>query len=234
MPLLRHDLALNWKRITGELVLIVGAVLIALAFDSWWQTRQNRQQETAYLKQLLADAQETQSRLKSSIAADSSILVSVSNVLERAFSGRVPPPDSFNLPTGYQQFRPLIGTYTALVQNGDLRPVRSDSIRFRVIAYVALIDATEVVLRHSENLIWNSTERVLNGITNHRRSSSGGGDGSAAWGPVNAKAALNDRDIVGALEVQAAASRNRLRNLHRLEEPTADLIRLLQQELRRD
>ena len=227
MNTLRLGLATRLKRVIGELVLIVGAVLIALAVESWWQTRQERQRETAYLEQLLADARETESRLKTSIAGDSSMLADVQRVLDQAFYDRMPPRDSFKLPTGYQQFRPLTGTLTALVQNGDLRLVRSDSIRFRVIAYVAQINATEVNLRHTESLVWNSTERVLHGMTLHSRS-------AGAWSQLNIKAALNDPDIISALRVQQTASNNRLRTLRRLEEPTADLIRLLQAELGRN
>ncbi|MGH7470135.1 MAG: hypothetical protein ACRENP_19490 [Longimicrobiales bacterium] len=231
MRIFRLDPAFSWKRVIGELALIVGGVLIALGVDSAWQAREERQRESAYLEQLLSDARETESRLKVAISGDSSMLTQVEGVLDQAFYRRIPPRDSFALPTGYQQFRPLTGTFIALVQNGDLRLVRNDSIRFRVIAYVALIDATEVMLRHMESLVWNNTQRVLYGITVHSRTAPGG---SGTWSQLNVAAALNDPDVISALRVQATASSNRLRNLRRLEEPTADLIRLLRKELGRD
>jgi hypothetical protein len=118
------------------------------------------------------------------------------------------------------------------VQNGDLRLVRNDRIRFRVIDYVALIQATEVLLRHTESLIWNSTERVYHELTVHSRSAGRGGD-SGSWTQLDVKALLNDPDIVSALRVQVAASNNRLGSLHGLEDPTNELIRLLQAELGR-
>jgi len=225
MRLLRLRSSVPWKRALGELALIVGGVLIALALDSWWQGREERDRETAYLHQLLADLQETQSRLEESVTGDDRMLEWVSGVLERAYNGSPPPSDSLDLPTGYNQFRPLTGTQVALVQSGDLQLVESDSVRFRVIAYTALIEATEALLRHTETLIWNSTERVIRARALHSR-----GSGSR-WGAIDAAAALGDPELISALEVQAAASRNRVRNLRRLEEPTAELIRLVEAEL---
>lgn len=214
-----------WKRALGELVLIVGGVLIALALDSWWQGREDRDREAAYLHQLLADLRETQSRLEESIAGDDRMLEWVRFVLERAYNGPPPPADSLDLPMGYNQFRPLTGTQVVLVQSGDLQLVHSDSLRLGVIAYTALVDATETLLRHTETLIWNSTERVIRARALHSRRPGN------RWGTIDAAAALGDPELISALEVQAAASRNRVRNLRRLEEPTADLIRRVEAEL---
>jgi hypothetical protein len=232
MPLLRPDNVRSWKRAIGELSLIVSGVLIALGVDSAWQARQERQRELAYLEQLLSDARETEEGLRQSIAGDSIMLVRVERVLDQAFYNRVPARDTFSIPTGYQQFRPLTGTYTALVQNGDLRLVRGDSLRFHVIAYVALIDATEVMLRHTESLIWNSTERVQHGLIIHSRARQD--NGSSSWAQLNVVGALNDPGIIGALRAHVLASRNRLGGLRSLQKPTADLIRLLQAELGRN
>jgi hypothetical protein len=223
-----------WKRVVGELALIVGGVLIALALDAWWDGRQERKQETAYMTQLLVDLQETQSRLRASIAGDTETMEFVGAVLERAFSGPFPPADSLRLPTGYTQFRPLTGTQVALVQGGDLRLLRNDSLRFALIAYAALIDATEAILRHTESLIWNSTERVTLGRARHAQSIVPTREnGMRRWGQIDVVAALNDPELVSALQLQATASQNRVRNLQRLEDPTSDLIRLLETELGR-
>ena len=93
MRLTRQDLALKARRTLGELLLIVSAVLIALAADSWWQARQERQQEKVYLTQLLADTRETESRLKTSIAGDTAMLERVLRVLDQAFNGPLPASD---------------------------------------------------------------------------------------------------------------------------------------------
>jgi hypothetical protein len=230
MPL-RSGQSLNWKPVIGQLALIVGGVLIALAVDSWWGNRQERHEERAYLEQLLADLRETESRLENSIDGDVGMLDRVSRVLDRALNGPLPPPDSLDLPTGYNQFRPLTGTAMALVQGGDIQLLRNDSIRFRLIAYTALINATETLLRHTETLIWNSMERKILGFLRHARSSNDRGD--VASRTIDVAAALSDPELVSALEVQKAASQNRIRNLQRLQQPTTELIQLLASELGR-
>lgn len=229
MPFPRVGQSLNWKPVIGQLALIVGGVLIALAVDSWWENRQERHEERAYLEQLLADLRETESRLESSIVGDVEMLDRVSRVLDRALNGSL--PDSLDLPTGYSQFRPLTGTATALVQSGDIQLLRNDRLRFRLIAYTALINATETLLRHTETLIWNSTERKILGTLRHTRSSNV--HGNVAWGTIDVAAALSDPELISALQVQAAASQNRIRNLRRLQQPTTELIQLLATELGR-
>jgi type II secretory pathway pseudopilin PulG len=42
----------NWKYALGELALIVSGILIALAANSWYESRQIREQEIRALKQL--------------------------------------------------------------------------------------------------------------------------------------------------------------------------------------
>lgn len=229
-----HASSTVWKRAFGELVLIVGGVLIALALDSWREEQQERQQETAYLQQLLLDLRETEERLNRSAAGDSAILGEISRVLDRAFRGKPPPGDSFDISLGYSPFRPLIGTQMALVQGGDLRLLQSDSIRFRLIAYSALMDATEALLRHTERLIWNMTEPIIHGQVRHSQSSAPSGIAETpAWREIDVAAALSDPALVSALQTHALASRNRIGNLRRLEEPLSELIRLVEVELKR-
>lgn len=228
------DLSMAWKRALAELVLIVGGVLIALAFDSWREERHERQQEVAYSQQLLLDLQETEERLQGTIAGDQEVLDRINRVLDRAFRGPLPPPDSFNIRTGYSPFRPLTGTQRALVQGGDLRLLRNDSIRFKLIAYSALIDASEALLRHTEAAIWNSTDRAIHAQIRHSQSSAPlDNGGTPGWREIDVAAALHDPDLVSALESHALASRNRIGNLRRLEEPLSDLIRLVEAELKR-
>jgi hypothetical protein len=225
-------LSLPWKRLTAELAVIVVGVLIALGADAWWEQRHEDRQAEEYLQQLLVDFRETERALRNAIAGDSRSLESASRVIDGAFRGRFPPVDSLELPTGYHFFQPLTGTLTALVQGGDLRLLDSDTLRFELVAYSATIDDVETVLRHTETMIWNSTERVLGGRARHsqsalRRTMNGG----SGWGQVDVADALNDPELISALQVQAMASQIRLFNLRRLEEPTNRLIRLIQAAL---
>jgi hypothetical protein len=224
--------SLPWKRLFAELAVIVAGVLIALAVDAWWQRQQEHRLAEEYLALLLVDFQDTERQLRGAIEAENDRLQAVNRAIDRALRGPLPHPDSVELPTGYNQFEPLTGTLVALIQGGDLRLLRSDSIRFELIGYSAVIHETEEILRHSEGLIWNSTERVIQARARHSQSAvRGEGSAGRAWGTVDVAGLLNDPEILTALQVQTVASQVRLFNLGRLEEPTARIIRLLQAEL---
>ena len=221
-----------WKRLSAELGVIIAGVLIALAANSWWEQRQEHRRAEEYLQQLLSDFRETEQGLKGAIKGDTEKLVSASGVIDAAYRGRFPPADSLALPTGYYFFRPLTGTLTALVQSGDLRLLHSDTLRFELVEYLATIEDIQTVMRHTETMIWNSTERVTLGRARHSQSASRrAGNGGSGWGQVDVAGALNDPEVISALQVQAAASQIRLFNLSRLEKPTRRLIGLIQAEL---
>jgi hypothetical protein len=223
---------LPWKRLLAEFAVIVTGVLIALAVDSWWERQQERNHAEEYLKQLLVDFEETEGRLRATIAADTKRLEGVNSAIDRALRGPWPPADSLELPTGYNYFEPLTGTLAALIQGGDLRLLRSDSIRFELIAFSALIHENQTILRHTETLIWNSTERVILGRARHSQSARREANAMRGWGQVDVAGALSDPEIISALQVQAVASQIRLFNLGRLEGPTSRIIRLIHAELK--
>jgi hypothetical protein len=223
---------LPWNRLFAEFTVIVAGVLIALAVDSWWERRQERNHAREYLAQLLVDFQGTERRLRGTIETETQRLEGVNSVIGSALRGPWPQADSLELPTGYNYFEPLEGTLSALIQSGDLRLLRNDSVRFELIAFSALLHETETILRHTETLIWNSTERVTVGRARHSQSAARRvANEGRGWGQVDVAAALNDPEIIGALQLQAAASQIRLFNLGRLEEPTSRIIRLLRAEL---
>jgi hypothetical protein len=234
MPGLTRELAgkLPWKRLFAELAVIVAGVLIALAADSWWEKRQERQRAEQYLRQLLVDFRQTERGLQNSIEGDTRTLESATKVIERAYRGRFGLADSLQMPSGYQQFTPLTGTLTALVQGGDLRLLKGDSLRFALIAYAAMIQETETILRHTETLIWNSHERATLARARHSHSAARRGtNAGSGWGEIDVAGALNDPEIISALQIQAMASQIRLFNRERLQKPTQRIIRLIQAEL---
>ena len=224
--------SLPWKRLVAELAVIVAGVLIALGADSWWERRQERRQAEVYLRQLLVDFRETERRLQNTITGDSTTFQLASRVVDRAIRGQFPPTDSLELPTGYHFFRPVTGTLTALVQGGDLRLLDGDTLRFELVTYSSLIEESETVLRHMETLIWHSTERIALARARHSQSALlRAANNGSGWGQVDVAGALNDPEIISALQVQAMASQIRIFNLGRFQEPTSRVIQLIQAEL---
>ena len=221
MPFPRFGAALDWKRAATEMSVIVVGVLIALGVDSCWSDMQDRERERAYLRQLLSDVTQIESELRDVIGNDSSTLARANRFIDAAFADNAEPPDDFTIGGGYSQFRPLSGTFSALIQSGDIHLIRDDSVRFRVIAYASEVEGTQRILLHTEELVWRSTSQSMRALATH----SGGEDG------FDAAAAFRDPDVQTLLLLQRSASQNRIRNLHRLLEPTIELKHILQEEL---
>src|SRR5262245_66318549 len=116
--------SLPWKRLLANSAVIVASVLFALAVDSWWGRHQERTHAEEYLKQLLVDFKKTDVQLRGAIASETERMEAVNRVIGHALHG--PLPDTLELPTGYNQFEPLTGTLTALVQGCDLRLLHSE------------------------------------------------------------------------------------------------------------
>lgn len=225
-------LSLPWKRLIAELAVIVAGVLMALAADSWWEQRKERRRANAYLRQLLVDLRSTERQIQGAIAGDTKTSEAANRIIGRAYRGRYVPTDSLDLPIGYHQFRPLTGTLTAIVQGGDLRLLDSDTLRYELVAYSSRIDEIETMLRHTEALIWSSSERLILGRARHSQSASRRAMNlGSGWGQIDVAGALNDPEIISALQVQAMASQIRIFNLRHLEKPTSRVIRLIQTEL---
>lgn len=87
-------------------------------------------------------------------------------------------------------------------------------------------------MRHMETLIWHSTERIVLGRARHSQTSlRRAANHGSGWGQVDVAGALNDPEIISALQVQAMASQIRIFSLGRFQEPTRRVIRLIQAEL---
>ena len=223
--------ALNWKRVVGELSLIVAGVLIALAADSWWDDRGDRQRERAYLRQLLADIGETEKRLEFSLAGDSLIMERAARFLSVVDTATVAPPDDSIYAwtiVDYRSFQPLTGTYDALIQNGGPEMVRSDPLRLHISRYAAEVALAQEVLRHTETLIWRNLERRDLAFLRHKLLPSG----EKRWrARLDGDAVLRDADLLNTVSMQRGASADRVGALQKLREPTSELRRLLEAQL---
>lgn len=223
--------AINWRHALGELTLIVVGVLVALAANSWWEDRRDRQRERAYLQQLLADVRETQNRLEYSLSGDSIIESQAARFLEAADTATAAPTvDSLYAwsTIDYRTFRPITGTYDALVRNGDPEVISSYALRLRIISYAAAIEAAGRVLGHTEALIWRNLERRDLALLRHRLR----GAGPRRWqSTVDADALLRDPELLNTVSMQRGASGDRVAELRKLRSPTAELRQMLEATL---
>lgn len=134
------DLRASLRWFGPQLLVVVSGILIALALDAWWDTREDGRQERVYLRQLDADLMETEAvvaqydRFLRPVDSTAALLV-------RAYRTPTPPPaDSvyawFIVGARFGVPRPVLGTAEALVTTGDLRLLRNDSLRTEIASYL--------------------------------------------------------------------------------------------------
>ena len=122
------------RRALGELLIIIVGVIIALQFEDLRDQRELRSQEEAALGALKGDLLEMLDRLEGNIRRQDAYLEAQRTLLEIS-EGRLPAPpaDSLALLNARaflnQRFEPVTGSFDALVSAGDLRLIRSDSLR---------------------------------------------------------------------------------------------------------
>jgi hypothetical protein len=144
----------GFKTASREFVTIVAGVLCALAAQAWWQGREDHSREREYLRQLLSETEANQARLEDAIRRDSIAGESLERLSEALF-GDDPLPAAATLTewisdgawASNAEFQPLSGTFTALVSSGDLRLIRTDSLRALLVGYSAHLAHAESQLR---------------------------------------------------------------------------------------
>lgn len=122
-----------------EFFIIVTGVLVALAVQDWYQGLSDRQHERWYLEQLTSDLHETQ-RLMARTDSTSRHGEHAGTMLVRAFNDPAPTADSVLYwlagMGGVSYTLPMMGTIEALIASGNLRLIRSDSVRSAIVLYL--------------------------------------------------------------------------------------------------
>lgn len=133
------------RLLVGEFVLIVTGVTVALAADSAWAARQERARGEQYLAQLSSDVAENRNRLLAAIELEEMQGQAALSAFAAAASGEPITADSARAwlverrGLHYSDPRLLTGTFTAMVESGDLRLVGDEGLRTAIAAYVPQI-----------------------------------------------------------------------------------------------
>ncbi len=243
----RLSIAFSWRHAAGEFILIVTGVLVAMAANSWWTSRQDHTKERSYLAQLLADTRANQVRVDSAVASDSAAMAATRRLLallsdtgtdtgtdtdtastQPRDSARrdVPGGDAFSSP----DFRPLLGTYTALLETGDLQLLDSPGLRFRLVAYQSSLESVRETVRHTAETMERHEDsyfRALLPLLLPARGARG-----PAFGRIT-EVARGRQDITIPLGAAMAARGRRLRVLRALRTETGVLVDSLAAAARR-
>lgn len=154
-----------WRRLAAEFVVIVIGVLVALGVDAARDAREEQVRATAYLRQLRADLAATEDLLAEAISVDERARDGADRAIQALNSYRLPPSDS--LPAWVAaatntsaSFYPTMGTITALVESGELRLVRDDHLRKRVLQYHSSVESALRIVDAVDSHTWRTLERL--------------------------------------------------------------------------
>ncbi len=224
----------GWRRWAREVAVIAAGALAALAAQAWWQDRQERARERDYLRQLLADTRENARRLDEAIAGDSAAGRALARVV-RAFAapGALPPSDSLRRwVTGggfNSDFKPLTGTYAALVGTGDLQLVRTDSLRALLVAYAATAEAERRSLEAILEIATGALDVLPRKLPFTRAFFLDDADRPPA-ASFDFAAVRDDPEVASMLFRFQAANANRVAHLRRMRDQTRRLRQALEAE----
>jgi hypothetical protein len=164
--------AVNWKYAIGELVLITLGILVAIIASAGWERRQNDRQGKDYVAAMQADLAISDVLLDSLIAIDS-ISLARARRMEQYLRRRPSPVAADSIFSWivlrHPRFEIISGTVDQLLQNGDLRLIRDDSIRVGVVRYVSKMRYTSDQSRVIEQSFHDTTHEIRKRLEVHSR-----------------------------------------------------------------
>ncbi len=142
-------LANHWSQrmrwFLSEFLVIVAGVLVALAVNAWWQGRQDRQVEIAYLQQLQLDLEASNQTLDETYKLVLGMAKASADVSHEFWRrGQRTDTELRKLmaePLRSKRVLPVLGTARSLIASGDLRLIQSASLRSAIPRYVDAMDA---------------------------------------------------------------------------------------------
>jgi hypothetical protein len=129
--------------LSGELAVIVVGVFLALAADSWREAQVDARREADYLRSLAAEVERSVTALDQVIHVDSTYAAG-SMTIVRLLTTTGPPEDSeWRSSLGFAAGGTTLATATVqtLMSTGDIRLIRSDSLRVAIVDLAGSLEA---------------------------------------------------------------------------------------------
>jgi hypothetical protein len=233
----------NWRshgiRVLGELSVIVLGVIVALQVEGLRDTRDEQSREREAMVALSSDLEETRTRLENDMARQGRSIRAQRRLLAFADGERpLPASDSLGLLISraiiFQRLEPVRGTYDALVGSGELRLIRSDSVRASLAALFGLMgdgfedEGLSTLLRTEMLMAVSETAPLLKVSGSEFRAVVGRppNDDDAPY-----EALLNNATYISALMSVAATEAFQMSYFRRLREELGVTITLLERGL---
>jgi type II secretory pathway pseudopilin PulG len=157
-----------WRRVLGEIVIIVLGVLIALAVSDWARGRDDRALERRYLERLRADAAHNVAALDAMVASSTQRAATLA-AYDAWIAGEGPMPDAAVLQdTLCRWFIPPTPqwhdeTYAELIASGNFAVVRDERLRMALSRAAALFRRGQALDRNTDAVV-----RAIGPLERHR------------------------------------------------------------------
>lgn len=223
----------GWKGALREFAIIVAGVLCALGAQAWWQQHEESGRERDYLRQILADTRENERRLDDAIGQDSAGSLAAARIMDALTTPDAPlPPDSMlrwmSQAGRSTDFRPVAGNYRALLGTGELRLVRTDTLRALLASYASSVDAEADRQRQFRETMTNTAGPMARAMPFMRRAFVG----RPRLDDEELRRIRADPEVMGILFMMQAAISNRVSGLRSLRGETRRLRAALEAELK--
>lgn len=135
---------------------------------------------------------------------------------------------------GASDFQPLSGTYGALIASGDLRLIRTDSLRTRLVAYSGMLASEGEMLRFFLGQAFGNPTMIARtlpffaGLTLDSRASA---DAAVRASGFRSEQLRGNPDFAALLFSLRIVNSNRLNHLQRMRGATRKLVSALEAEL---
>ena len=126
--------------------MIVVGVLVALALDGWWQTREDRLRESAYLESVVAELESYITELEAGLAGNSIAHAALERARQIRRDGQHPDSARAFISSLVEALTYLVvptvstAVYDDLVSTGNIRLIRDDVARSTVLETYSSIE----------------------------------------------------------------------------------------------
>ena len=203
-----------WLRIGAESVAIVASILLAFSIDTWWNSRQNAAEETAILRVLYSELEETKR-----FAVDNRIYVAALNDAYRQFLEASVGPDAALTDSEIDKFLAdihwkidpsflAVPSLRAVMSSGDLEYIANGDLRRKLGVLLLNFDGLKYEIerdaRYFDDKIITYTQQHISMVQFYNVESHQPGFPERMWeaDPLPLSSVTSHRDATRSMEFQ--------------------------------
>ncbi|MFC1791341.1 hypothetical protein ACFL0I_02605 [Gemmatimonadota bacterium] len=152
-----------WARVLVEGLVIVGSILLALAVDEWWESRELEEAEMAILERLAHEFDENEAQFERKAGEHREVLVCGEALLEVTGSqarGELPVDSLSTLLWNFLRtstYDPADGVLNSLITSGEIGIITNPDLRTALAGWPSLVKD----LKEDEDAAWTHRDDVI-------------------------------------------------------------------------